>query len=106
MTTEEKLKVRIELANILARYGALKGKIKNYTSFADASQEEYADEIDSLNQVWDEVFIVWDKFEQAMALDSVPYSLLEPAVNQSKAIFSDTLIQIEKSIKGREEDDE
>lgn len=81
MITEEKLKIKTELAHVLARYGAIKGKLESYTGMPDAPQVEFKNETESLNQVWDQVFIIWDKLEQAMALDNVPYSQIEPAIN-------------------------
>jgi hypothetical protein len=40
----------------------------------------------SLNQTWDQIFLVWDKLEEAMVIESVTYSQLEPAINQTIAI--------------------
>jgi hypothetical protein len=65
------------------------------------AEKKFKDEIVSLNQTWDQIFLVWDKLEEAMIVESVTYNQLEPAINQTIAICNAAFTSIERSIENK-----
>lgn len=110
MTYEQKLMIRTTLANILMRYSSVKNHLETYTGEPESltsnelkneAENKFKPEVASLKETWDQIFLVWDKLEEAMTLESVTYEQLEPAIKQTVEICNDAFDSIEKSVDAK-----